>query len=153
MTKAGLGETRVEIQLPRPGQWLAGLCSRVSNPAGKLPSLPAARWARVNSYTLKYAECKHPGCPHLSPSTLQLPRCHHTSLVPTNGKCHHPLDQWARVTRLSANGKCRSVAMSPSCGPMGGRSIPGAAHTTSQHQTWRNTETSRQTGSARPELN
>ena len=104
MTKAGLGETRVEIQLPRPGQWLPGLCSRVSNPAGKLPSLPAARWARANSYTLKYAECKHPGCPHLSP--------------PPSSCRGVTTPAWSRpmgsVTTLSTNGR-----VSPGSRPMG----------------------------------
>ena len=122
------------------------LCSGVSDPVGKLPLLQAGP-----GYTVIHSNMQSVNS---VPSTPQLPRCHHPGPAPTNGKCHHPLDQWARVTRLSANGKCRSVAMSPSCGPMGGRgSIPGAAHTTSQQPapaTSRYGETRRQAGKLVP---
>ena len=109
----------MEIQLPRPGQWLAGLCSRVSNPAGKLPSLPAARWARANSYTLKYAECKHPGCPRCPPppsscrgvTTPAWPDQWEVS-PPSRpmGACHQALGQWEvsqcrDVPELRTNGR------------------------------------------------
>ena len=94
MTKDGLGETRAgDTQLPRPGQWgQRWICS-----CWKAP--PPAGWARVHSYTLKYAECKQ--CP-LHPSSCRGV----TTLVQ-----RRPMGS---VTTLSTNG-----SVSPGSRPMG----------------------------------
>ena len=159
MTKAGLGETLAgDTQLPRPGQWGHAatlprcLCSGGSDPVGKLPLLQAGPGYTVIHSNMQSVNSvpSTPPAAAVSPPWSSADQWEVSPPSRPMGACHQALGQWEvsqcrDVPELRTNGRPRQH---PWCST---HDQPAAS--TSHLQIWRNTETSRQTGSARPELN